>query len=73
MWPMLELRQIIRVLDIVWCSMVFLFCFVIEIDWQDCSNLWKMVSFMYFRLLWSTSTRIWASASEDNTVPQKKL
>ena len=38
---------------------LFLFCFVMSINTERCSNLRKMVSFNYLRPLWSVSSRFW--------------
>ena len=71
-WLILELYEMIRVWHIrAWP--VVLFCFVILVDKEECSNIWKMVSFKDFRTLWSVSSRIWAVLGADHTVFHKVL
>ena len=48
-WLILELHKMIRVPH-VWRSQLFLFCFMIEIDREKCSKLWKMTVFSVFSL-----------------------
>ena len=49
-WLILKLREIIRVLYAVACPIV-LFCFMIEIGREECTNLWKMNNFNIFSRL----------------------
>ena len=50
---------------------LFLFCFTIFVGMDECSNIWKLVSFKYLRRLWSASLWFWESLGADHTIFRK--
>ena len=66
----LKWHEMIKVLDVVACSMVFF----LETWWfEDFSKLHRVILFKYFwpiyvvRYLWSVSSKFWASVAADHT------
>ena len=46
---------------------LFLFCFVILIDMEECSNITKNCIFKGLRTIWSIFSRFWVGPGADHT------